>query len=252
MHRYLTIAAKRAKSTVRGIVRPNLSPPRWSAKQNALRTAIGFSVVNNVVGDYLEFGVFRGESFIRAYKMHERDLRIYRRTQPSGELEFLSYQRQYFAFDSFEGLPPVEQSALPLHWRGEHAMSFAEQAFLKNLHDAGIPRNRVTTVPGFYQDSLTFSCYQTHQLTRAAIVHVDCDLYESTVEVLDFITPLVVDGTVLVFDDWFYYQGHPAKGEQGAFREWLSRHPEFVHTQLCVYYPAAAFILNRTIESTPA
>jgi len=244
--------AKLARSAVRDVVRPNLSQPRWSAKQNALQTAIGFSVGNNVVGDYLEFGVFQGESFIRAYKQYERDFRVYRRMQSERQSEFLSYDRRYFAFDSFEGLPMVEQSALPLHWRGERAMSFAEQAFLKNLYVAGVSRDSVITVPGFYEDSLTPTCYQAHHLTRAAIVHVDCDLYESTVAVLDFVTPLVVDGTVVVFDDWFYYEAHPAKGEQGAFREWMARHPEFVYTELCVYYPAAAFVLNRAIVSASA
>jgi O-methyltransferase len=58
-------------------------------------------------------------------------------------------------------------------------------------------------------------------LERAAIVWLDADLYSSTVPVLNFITPLVQDGTVLVFDDWFSFRGSPFKGVQKAFYEWV-------------------------------
>lgn len=37
---------------------------------------------------------------------------------------------------------------------------------------------------------------------------------------LNFITPLVQGGTVLVFDDWFSFRGSPFKGVQKAFYEW--------------------------------
>jgi hypothetical protein len=69
-------------------------------------------------------------------------------------------------------------------------------------------------------------------------------LYSSTAEILDFLTPIIVDGTVIYFDDWFYYSGHPFRGERGAFNEWLAKHPEFHATELCKYYPAASYILS--------
>jgi len=167
------------------------------------------------------------------------------RSQTATGSEFLTYQRQFFAFDSFVGLPKVDQTTLPLHWRGEHAMGCAEDTFLANVYAAGIPRERVTTIPGFYDRVLTPELYQRYDLRRAAVVHIDCDLYESAVSVLDFIYPLLVGGTVIVFDDWFFYDGHPARGEQGAFHAWLGMHPDLVQTTLCICYPAAAFIVNR-------
>jgi O-methyltransferase len=218
--------------------------PRWLAKTNALRTAINFSIANNVVGDYLEFGVYRGSSFARAYRWHANSFRVYRQGQTASDSEFLTYRRQFFAFDSFVGLPKVDQMALPLHWRGEHAMGCAEETFLANVYAAGVPRERVTTISGFYDQVLTPDLYHRYDLRRAAVIHIDCDLYESAVLVLDFIYPLLVRGTVIVFDDWFFYNGHPASGEQGAFRAWLDMHPDLVHTALCISYPAAAFVVN--------
>ena len=52
---------------------------------------------------------------------------------------------------------------------------------------------------------------------------IDVDYYKSTVEVLSFIEPLLNDGTIIIFDDWFNYKGHPNRGEQKAFREWCQK-----------------------------
>jgi len=43
---------------------------------------------------------------------------------------------------------------------------------------------------------------------------------------LDFITDLVVEGTLLIFDDWFSFKANPNLGEQRACREWLEKNPQ--------------------------
>ncbi len=56
----------------------------------------------------------------------------------------------------------------------------------------------------------------------AHIVHVDCDLYVSTVPVLEFLAPLLGKGSVIIFDDWFSFYDEPdpwIHGEQRAFNE---------------------------------
>jgi hypothetical protein len=58
-------------------------------------------------------------------------------------------------------------------------------------------------------------------------VTVDCDLYESAKVVLDFMTPLLTAGSVLVFDDWFSFRGDPAFGEQRACAEWRAENPKW-------------------------
>jgi len=85
--------------------------------------------------------------------------------------------------------------------------------------------SKVIIVPGFYEDSLTQAVKDTYQLTAASIVMVDCDLYSSAKSVLDFITPLVVDGSIIIFSDWFAFKGNPNRGEQRACSEWLEANP---------------------------
>ena len=60
---------------------------------------------------------------------------------------------------------------------------------------------------------------------------VDCDLYESACSVLNFLSDLVRDGTVLIFDDWHVYRGNSLKGEQRAFNEWLAANPQLKATE---------------------
>ena len=61
---------------------------------------------------------------------------------------------------------------------------------------------------------------------------IDCDIYSSTKSVLSFITDLIDDGTILIFDDWLNYKGNPNYGEQAACNEWLSKNK---HIQLTPY-----------------
>ena len=218
----------------------------WQHKWNVLEVALAFSVANNIVGDYLEFGVYRGGSFIHAYQHHKQLFERYSVAQRRhGDDAFLRSRMRFFAFDSFEGLPSSDQSEIPLHWRGDRAMSFSEQGFLANLKAGGVDLAEVVTVPGYFETSLTPDVGPRLELTQAAVVNVDCDLGSSTTPVLDFLDVFLVDGTVLIFDDWFYYRGHPGRGERGAFEAWLARHPELVASELIRLYPTVAFILNQ-------
>jgi len=57
------------------------------------------------------------------------------------------------------------------------------------------------------------------------VAWIDCDLYDSTVPVLEYLAPRLTVGSVVVFDDWRCYRNHPDFGEQRACREWLQRNP---------------------------
>jgi hypothetical protein len=81
------------------------------------------------------------------------------------------------------------------------------------------------TVKGFYDASLTPELAQRLLPRKAAVIYVDCDLYLSTIPVLEFIVPFLQPGTVIVFDDWNCFLADPDKGERRAWREFRERHP---------------------------
>jgi hypothetical protein len=186
----------------------------------------------------LEFGVWQGHSFIKAYhglqemrRQHSNWLtrhttRESRHGESTSDFElWKGWRTRFFAFDSFEGLPETSPDEIHEQWAaGSYACS--EDQFKKNIAEEGVDLRDVVTVPGFYEKSLTGEAKKRHNLTRAAVVNIDCDLYESTTAVLDFITHMLVQGSILVFDDWFCYQGRTDRGEQKACREWLERNPQ--------------------------
>ena len=80
-------------------------------------------------------------------------------------------------------------------------------------------------VQGYYEKSLTDKLKE--RLPKSVgFVHIDVDLYSSTVTVLDFIKKFLVSGTVILFDDWYCFPPGKEMGERRAFNEFLMKYPE--------------------------
>ncbi|MGH9328694.1 MAG: TylF/MycF/NovP-related O-methyltransferase [Terriglobia bacterium] len=217
----------------------------WKAAQ--------ISVAELIEGDYLEFGVFRGHSFIQAFstiRTVHRDWSMERTHSPEhrARLQKVWNKMRFFAFDSFQGLP--EPDGLDRHTsdfaKGHYA--YAMDNFLNDLERSKVDLEKVVAVPGWFEDTCTEETIKKYNMKAASIVHIDCDLYESAKTVLRFIEPLLVDGTVLIFDDWYCFRGNPELGEQRAFREWTQGKPDWLFTE---YQKEGAtrnsFIANRKI-----
>ena len=213
-------------------------------QHGCIRCAASFLAWNQIGGDYLEFGVYQGASFAEAYRSiwSARDT-VMEFIDTSETAEWYRRRPRFIAFDSFSGLPggPADRHAD----YGEGAYGCSEATFLSKIRDKGVDLNDVITVPGFYDQTLNVKTRQLLGLERASLILIDCDLYESTVPVLDFITDLVGQGTIIIFDDWYRYEGRPDKGEQRACREWLEKNPQL---ELIKYWQqgpqAVAFLVN--------
>jgi hypothetical protein len=208
-----------------------------SIEDSLIRKAAIFVGSDKIEGDYLEFGVFNGVSFIGAYQALEESFRLAGTPSAATTAEDRASARRlwermrFFAFDSFQGLP--EPTGIDAECEDFVGGKFAcaETDFRTNLTRAGVPLDKVQTVPGWYEDTLNDATIERYRLEKAAIVNIDCDYYESARSVLEFVTPLLVDGSVIIFDDWYKYRGHPDFGEQRACREWIESHPEWMLTE---------------------
>jgi len=171
-------------------------------------TAFGYVANNKIKGDYVEFGVFDGRGIVEAYYCAEK---------------FGLHGMRLWAFDSFSGLPEIKgEDDGGTFVEGEFSSSRTN--FENNIRKYGVAKSRVEIVEGYFDKSLAQE--QGNYPDHIAIAWVDCDLYESTVPVLQFLTDRLVDGAILIFDDWFCFNGAPDKGEQRACAEWLARNPE--------------------------
>ena len=177
-------------------------------KEKIIRNAMIFASFSNLKGDYLEFGVWEGKSFISAYKFAEI---------------FNLNEMNFYAFDSFKGLPITCGSEREKFKEGMYQCSVEE--FKGNLSRNNIDMSKVKIIEGWYKDTLNKSTKKKLGIKEAAVIMVDCDLYASTIPVLDFITDYLVTGTIIIFDEWFAFKGDPNKGEQKAVNRWLKKNP---------------------------
>jgi hypothetical protein len=177
----------------------------------------GFHLLSRsaIEGDYLEFGVFRGETFRNAIRAAQQ---AYRSTHAG------RFAGRFVAFDSFQGLPRVASTGDGVNPYAAGEFSASRAVFERTLGRLA-ERVPIEVVAGWFDATLTPQTAERLRLHRAAFVNVDCDLYESTVPVLEFVTPLLQTGTILYLDDWFSYRGDVDQGEPRAVREWLERHP---------------------------
>lgn len=187
-----------------------------------------FVACESIEGDYLEFGVYRGAAFVEAYQAMERQFRSRIGLAIGGDddadrrqhRQNIWQQMRFFAFDSFEGLPSLTSDDADTHDFRQGQYACAEGDFRRIVTQAGVPEARLCTVPGWFDQTCNTQTRERFRLQKAAVVWIDADLYSSTITALNFVTDLLQDGTVLIFDDWFSYRGSPLHGEQRAFREW--------------------------------
>jgi hypothetical protein len=131
-------------------------------------------------GMFLEFGVWTGGTINFTAKHHP--------------------DKVIHGFDAFMGLPDK--------W-GEHPVG--------HLNLDGAPpevEDNVNLHIGYFADTLPGFLDKYDE--PAAFVHIDCDIYSSTVTVLDALRPRLRPGTVIVFDEYF-------DEEREAFEEFVVR-----------------------------
>lgn len=131
---------------------------------------------------------------------------------------------QFYAFDSFEGLPETKLADDGVFQTGEFATPILE--FKKRVLKMGgknIPDSHI--IKGFYSNSLTPELQST--MPKVGVVHIDVDLYSSTKEVFAFLRPLFNVGTVILFDDYYCFAPDGKKGEMRALLEYCNDNPEF-------------------------
>jgi predicted O-methyltransferase YrrM len=143
-----------------------------------------------VAGHIVEFGVWKGYS-TRAIRDE-----LWR----SGMWEGAQRRKRIYACDSFDGLPTSYENL--------SAGTFATP----------VPKLRgVRIVKGFFEDSLTPEL--AAEVGQVSLAHLDADLHSSTACALEWLTPLLHAGSLLLFDEFFGED--PA--EERAFVEWTDR-----------------------------
>ncbi|MCP3759032.1 TylF/MycF family methyltransferase [Streptomyces sp. TBY4] len=153
-----------------------------------IRTLLDQVVADGVPGDFIETGVWRGGLciFARGYfKAHGIT------------------DRTVWLADSFEGIPvtgdeshPMDQE-MALH-RSNDVLGVSADTVRENFGRYGLLDDQVRFLPGWFKDTLP-----TAPVEQLAVLRLDGDLYESTLDALDNLYPKLSTGGFVVIDDYF-------------------------------------------------
>ena len=134
-----------------------------------------------VKGSVLEFGVRHANSTRQLAALAKQDVH---------------------GFDSFEGIPE--------DWHNEEKGSYSTRG-----HIPKVP-SKIHLHPGWFDKTLPK--FLESNTEKARLINIDCDIYSSTKTVLDLLSPRIVVGTVIIFDEYFGNQ-HWREDEFKAFQE---------------------------------
>lgn len=137
--------------------------------------------------------------------------------------------KKLYLFDSFTGLPVVESPVDKVNplvvsgvWSPGLLMVLDQWQLIAKVRKAGLAKDRIKVYAGWFRDTLP----KLPDGTKFAMLHIDCDLYQSAMDVLDacFSRGFIADGAIILFDDWNVAVASPLLGERRAWSEVVKKY----------------------------
>lgn len=156
---------------------------RLTSLQRCVETAL----TDNVPGDLVECGVWRGgASILMRAVLHA----------------YGDETRRVWLADSFEGLPrPDTENYKADKWMrffvSSPILAVSESEVRENFERYGLLDDQVRFLPGWFKDTL-----HDAPIDRIAVLRLDGDLYESTIQALDGLYPRLSPGGFCIIDDY--------------------------------------------------
>lgn len=129
----------------------------------------------------------------------------------AGMVEAGGPKRHYYFFDSFEGLPPVQDIDGPgaRQWQANTAVptfykncSASLEDFRETVGMTGCPPGNITILKGFFEDTLP-----AFGPPPIAVLRLDADWYASTMICLERFWDHVLEGGLVLIDDYYTWDG---------------------------------------------
>ena len=174
-----------------------------------------FEYVNKfkINGDFVECGVFTGGNIMILKKLIEQN----------------NLQRNIYAYDTFEGMTNPTSYDIKIdgtiasekYLKKDNWSSCSLDKVKKNFAEMKLGLNNINFIKGKVENTLKIS---KNLPKKIAILRLDTDFYESTKTELEYLYPLVVDGGVLIIDDYGSWLG-----SKKATDEYFSNKINFMH-----------------------
>ncbi|MFI1913931.1 TylF/MycF family methyltransferase [Nocardia sp. NPDC020380] len=148
-----------------------------------------------IPGDLIETGVWRGGIciFMRAY-LRAHDIK----------------DRTVWVADSFQGMPEIGPDGHPMDHRlalhrANHVLGIPLEQVRQNFAKYDLLDDQVRFLPGWFHDTLP-----TAPIDQLAILRLDGDLYQSTLDSLTHLYPKLSPGGYVIIDDYVLPPVHEA------------------------------------------
>jgi O-methyltransferase len=139
-----------------------------------------------IPGDFVETGIWRGgacmmmAAVLAAHGVNDRTV---------------------WGFDSFDGLPAPNEAVYP-HDQGDQLHRFRQLAVsleevTDNFRRVGLWSDQVRLIKGWFKDTVPKA-----PVEKIAVLRLDGDMYESTIQVLEAFYPRLSPGGVCIIDDF--------------------------------------------------
>jgi O-methyltransferase len=173
---------------------------RLTSLQHCVETVLA----EDIPGDLIECGVWRGGACI----LMRAVLAAY------GD-----ETRSVWLADSFQGVPPGD----PANYKADKGLRLDRYAGILGVSEAEVRANfqryglldeQVRFLPGWFKDTL-----HDAPIDRIAVLRLDGDLYESTIQALDALYPRLSPGGFCIIDDY-----HDMKPCEQAVTDYRAKH----------------------------
>lgn len=193
---------------------------------------------HNFSGDYIEFGVYKGDGVVNSLIAHQEFHRWLQNQKNSNE----SWRREFsnasihnelptfHCLDTFEGMPE----------NNEGETQFKTNTFTTDINEVKSKIDKVNKLDvsiEYYKGTFinqTDKVKKSLKNKRIAIANIDCDLKESTTDALNIIEDKIDIGTILLFDDYNAFNADMNKGQRQAFKEFCDK-TDFVFEKFFTY-----------------
>lgn len=158
----------------------------------------------NIKGSVIECGVWRGGMI-------------------AGIAEVLGKDRNYYLFDSFEGLPDAKEidGETAIAWQADKDADIyydnckAEIEWAQKAMNLANVAGTTSFIKGWFEN--TVPQFKTEE--PIAVLRLDGDWYDSTMVCLEHLFPRVIAGGLIILDDYYAWDGCSK-----ALHDYLSKH----------------------------
>ena len=227
------------KQFVRGNINLN-------TRKGALHKSWGHIFSNHLFGDYVEFGVYKGESFIDSINMY-LEFKSWLKSQFTSDEEWrikvaknskLNEEIFFHGLDTFEGMPDNKENSYVF----KKNAFFAKEEIVKNKLSI-LSKSNVKTF--LYKGEFAKTKHELHlklKNRKVSIVNFDCDLEKSTSNALKIIETYIQIGAIFLFDDYNGFNADNRFGQRKAFQTFLKSSNYMFEKFFSYHYSGQAFL----------